>query len=42
MNIFKITKWIAPALFVGLSLTSCSKNDDDPDGHQTGQTKTIE
>lgn len=42
MNIFKITKWIAPALFVGLSLTSCSKNDDDPDGQQTGQTKTIE
>lgn len=28
MNIFKITKWIAPALFVGLSLTSCSKNDN--------------
>lgn len=29
-------------LFVRLSLNSCSKDDKNPDGQQTGQTKTIE
>lgn len=42
MKITNITKWIVPALIVGLSLTSCSKDDENPDGQQTGQTKTIE
>lgn len=42
MKITSITKWIVPALVVGLSLTSCSKDDENPDGQQTGQTKTIE
>jgi hypothetical protein len=31
MKAANITKWIIPALFVGLSLASCSKDDDkDP------------
>lgn len=42
MSIAKITKWIAPALVAGLLFTSCSKDDENPDGQQTGQTKTIE
>ncbi|MEE1885354.1 hypothetical protein [Pedobacter flavus] len=34
MKITNITKWIVPALFVGLSLTSCSKDDEkDLDGN---------
>lgn len=43
MKVANITKWIIPALFVGLSLTSCSKNDDVDldDNPNTGAFATV-
>lgn len=42
IKVTNITKWIIPALFVGLSLTSCNKDDIEPEERQFEQAKTIE